>query len=124
MVEKNKEVVYVTYTCKRCEKAFLDIDVNNNINELPLKTRYCPECVALGYENKKTKKKLTQAQLRDKVIKQKIKENNITEKEDIKFIQKYIKKQIRHKESTGQRVIVSNIFNNAIEVLSYQSWKS
>ena len=29
-----KETVYVTFTCKKCGKAFLDIDVNNNINEL------------------------------------------------------------------------------------------
>lgn len=32
-----KELVYVTYTCKRCGSAFLDVDISNNINEIPLK---------------------------------------------------------------------------------------
>ena len=62
-----KETVYVTFTCKKCGKAFLDIDVNNNINELPLKTRYCPDCVAQCYTNGKIKKTLTKEQERNKV---------------------------------------------------------
>lgn len=69
------------------------------------------------------KKKLTTEQERQKILKEKLKENNITDKQDIKFIQKYVKKQITHKESTGQRIVINYIFNDAMEVLSYQSWK-
>lgn len=118
-----KEIVYVTYTCKKCESAFIDIDPNDDINEIPLKTRYCPNCVALGYTNDKVKKKLTKEQEQKKVIKNKLKENNITDKKDIQFIQKYINQQVRHKQATEQRINIAHIFNSALEVLSYQSWK-
>lgn len=118
-----KETVYVTFTCKKCGKAFLDIDVNNNINELPLKTRYCPDCVAQGYTNGKIKKTLTKEQERNKIVKEKLKENNITDKKDIQFIKKYIRKQIANKEKLKQPIFINYIFNDAVEVLGYQSWK-
>ncbi len=120
---KGKEVVYVTYTCKKCGKAFIDIDINDNINELPLKTRYCPECVAKGYLNDKLKKKQTLEQLRNKEIKKKIKEAGYTDERDIKFLTKYVKKQISHKEKTNQRIYLDHIFKDGVEVLGYQSWK-
>lgn len=115
-----KEIVYVTFTCKHCGNAFIDEDVNNDINDEPLKTRYCPKCVELGYVNKK---KLTPEQERKKYIKNKLKENNITDKKDIQFVQKYINKQIAYKQSTSQKIIINHIFNSALEVLSYQDWK-
>ena len=104
-----KETVYVTFTCKKCGKAFLDIDVNNNINELPLKTRYCPDCVAQGYTNGKIKKTLTKEQERNKIVKEKLKENNITDKKDIQFIKKYIRKQITNKEKLKQPIFINYI---------------
>lgn len=120
---KQKEPVYVTYTCKKCGSAFVDLDPNDDINETPLKTRYCPDCVAKGYTNDKFVKKITLEQQRQKDIKTKLKANNITDDKDISFIKKYINKQITHKESTGQRIILNYIFKDALEVLSYQSWK-
>lgn len=120
---KQKEPVYVTYTCKKCGSAFVDLDPNDDINETPLKTRYCPDCVAKGYTNDKFVKKITLEQQRQKDIKTKLKANNITDDKDISFIKKYINKQIAHKESTGQRIILNYIFKDALEVLSYQSWK-
>lgn len=123
MTSKTKEVVYVTYTCKKCGTAFLDIDINNDINDLPLKTRYCPTCVSLGYTNGKTKKKLSIEQEREKIIKSKLKECGISDAQDVKFIQKYVKKQIKFKENTKQRIILNYIFNEAVEVLGYQAWK-
>lgn len=120
---KQKEPVYVTYTCKKCGSAFVDLDPNDDINETPLKTRYCPDCVAKGYTNDKFVKKITLEQQRQKDIKIKLKANNITDDKDISFIKKYINKQIAHKESTGQRIILNYIFKDALEVLSYQSWK-
>lgn len=120
---KQKEPVYVTYTCKKCGSAFVDLDPNDDINEIPLKTRYCPDCVAKGYTNDKFVKKITLEQQRQKDIKTKLKANNITDDKDISFIKKYINKQIAHKESTGQRIILNYIFKDALEVLSYQSWK-
>lgn len=120
---KQKEPVYVTYTCKKCGSAFVDLDPNDDINETPLRTRYCPDCVAKGYTNGKFVKKITLEQQRQKDIKTKLKANNITDDKDISFIKKYINKQIAHKESTGQRVILNYIFKDALEVLSYQSWK-
>lgn len=118
-----KELVYVTYTCKKCGSAFLDVDINDNINELPLKTRHCPNCVAKGHKNEKMSKTLSKDKEREQFVKQKIKELNITEMQDIKFIKKYFKQQVSNKEKTGQKVYINNIFNNALEVLSYQSWK-
>lgn len=117
MVGLKKEKIYVTYTCKRCGCAFMDLDADNSINDIPLKTRYCPQCVAMGYTNrsKSTKK--------DK-IKDMIKAKGITDKKDIAFINKYIKKQIEHKEKTNQRIYLSFLFNDAVEVLGYQSWKN
>jgi len=120
---KSKEPVYVTYTCKKCGSAFVDLDPNDDINETPLRTRYCPDCVAKGYVNDKFVKKITLEQQRQKDIKTKLKANNITDDKDISFIKKYINKQIAHKESTGQRIILNYIFKDALEVLSYQSWK-
>ena len=119
-----KEKVYVTYTCKKCGRAFIDEDIDNNINEVPLKTRYCPACVAKGYTNDKLKKTLTKEQERNKIIKQKLKENNITDKKDVQFIKKYIRNQVKHKENTKQPVFINFIFKDALEVLSYQSWKN
>lgn len=117
------EAVYVTYTCKKCGSAFIDIDPNDDINETPLKTRYCPDCVAKGYKNPRLTKTLSKDKKREKFIEENLKENNIFDKKDISFIKKYIKKQINFKESNKQIVNISNIFKNAVEVLGYQSWK-
>ena len=59
MVGLVKEPVYVTYTCKnpKCRKAFIDLDPYNDINDEPLQTRYCPDCVKLGFKNEKYKSK-------------------------------------------------------------------
>lgn len=118
-----KELVYVTYTCKKCGSAFLDVDINDDINDIPLKTRYCPNCVALGYKNNKMVKTVSKDKEREQFIKTKIKELNITEIQDIKFIKKYTKQQISNKEKRGQKIYINSIFNDALEVLSYQSWK-
>ena len=53
----------------------------------------------------------------------KLKENNITDKKDIQFIKKYIRKQITNKEKLKQPIFINYIFNDAVEVLGYQSWK-
>ena len=66
-LKKKKEEVYVTYTCKKCGKAFVDLDPMDSINEIPLKTRYCPDCVAKGYVN--SNKAVTPEQQRSKEIK-------------------------------------------------------
>lgn len=116
-----KELVYVTYTCKKCGSAFLDVDVNNDINDIPLKTRYCPNCVAKGYKNKKIT--ISKEKEREQFITQKIKELNIIDVQDVKFIKKYIRQQISNKEKTNQKVYINSIFNSALEVLSYQPWK-
>lgn len=115
--------VYVTFTCKKCNKAFLDVDINNDINEEPLRTRYCPDCVAKGFKNKKINKISKKEKERNEVIKQRLEENNITDKKDIQFIKKYIKNQIIRKESNKQPVYINYIFNDALVILSYQDWK-
>lgn len=117
MVGLKKETVYVTYTCKKCGKAFIDVDPLDNINELPLKNRYCPECVKNGYKNSKL---ITPEQLREKEIKQKIKELGYTDPKDVNFLKKYIKQQIARKEQLGQRIYLNYILKDAIEVLGYQ----
>lgn len=118
-----REPVYVTYTCKKCGSAFVDLDPNDDINETPLKNRYCPDCVAKGYTNGNFIKKITPEQQRLKDIKAKLKANNITDDKDVAFVKKYINKQIQHKEATGQKIFLNYIFNDALEVLGYQSWK-
>lgn len=40
---------YVTHTCKRCEKAFIDEDLFDSQNFYP-NWKYCPEC-SKYYEN-------------------------------------------------------------------------
>lgn len=118
---KSKEPVYVTYTCKKCGGAFVDLDPYDSINETPLKNRYCPDCVAKGYTN--DKKLITPEQQRNKDIKAMIKMQNIKDDRDIAFIKKYINQQIAHKELTKQKIFLKWIFKDALEVLSYQSWK-
>lgn len=121
-----KEPVYVTYTCKKCGCAFVDLDPNDDINEVPLKNRYCPDCVAKGFTNKNLKP-LTQKEVRQldfkTRIKNALKENNITDKKDASFITKEMNKRIKQKELTGQKVYFDYLFKEAIEVLGYQSWK-
>lgn len=118
-----KELVYVTYTCKKCGSAFLDVDLNDNINDLPLKTKYCPDCVLKGFKNDKVKAKETKEQLQKKFFKEQIKENGIVDNRDISFLKKKFFKDIKHKENTNQRVYLNNIFKDALEVLGYQDWK-
>lgn len=120
-LKKKKEEVCVTYTCKKCGKAFVDLDPMDSINEIPLKTRYCPDCVAKGYVN--SNKIVTPEQQRSKEIKAMLKANNITDARDYAFIKKYMNQQIAHKEATQQRIYLRYIFKDALEVLGYQSWK-
>ena len=47
----DKEINFVTHTCKHCGKAFIEQD-NNNSQDVPPTWRYCPECVKNGYRNR------------------------------------------------------------------------
>lgn len=123
------EKTYVTYTCKNknCRKAFIDLDPNNDINEEPLKNRFCPDCVKKGFKNPQLKPKSSKQikESEDKIfILEKIKAYNIVDKKDINFILKYCKKNIERKNQNGLYVNRLNIFKEALEVLSYQNWKS
>lgn len=118
-----KELIYVTYTCKKCGKAFLDIDKFNDIDEIPLKTRYCPECVVLGYKNEKHKRNKKQEDVKITYFKERIKLENIQDERDIAFLIKEYKKIIKRKEEHKMRINTNYIFNEALEVLGYQDWK-
>ena len=132
MVGLVKEPVYVTYTCKnpKCRKAFIDLDPYNDINDEPLQTRYCPDCVKLGFKNEKYKSKKDRMAIvkkrqdpRGEYIKTHIKELGIKDQREKRFIISYCNKQNKHKTSVGVKIIISSIFRDALEVLSYQKWK-
>lgn len=118
-----KELVYVTYTCKRCGSAFVDVDKFNDIDEVPLKTRYCPDCVALGFKNDKHKRNKKIEDPRVIYFKERIKSDNITDERDIVFLRKEYNKIIKRKEECKMRINTNYIFNEALEVLGYQDWK-
>ena len=56
-----KEKIYVTHTCKRCGRAFVAEDTAN-VQDVSSKSKYCDECVKLGYKNKQ-KREFTQEQI-------------------------------------------------------------
>lgn len=117
------EKVFVTYTCKNkaCEKAFIDEDFFNNINEVPLKTRYCPECVKKGFKNTKPQKIRTDVYI--SVFNEMLLESNVSEKKDVDFLKKYYNKQIDYKKENKYKIYPKKIFAEALEVLGYQDWK-
>lgn len=123
------EKVYVTYTCKNkdCRKAFIDIDINNNINEVPLQNRYCPDCVKRGFKNEKQKRKTKEELIAEDNLNfflKQIEENNIEDKKDIAFLKKEFFKNIKTKTQLGCRINRASLFKQALEVLGYQDWKS
>lgn len=123
------EKVYVTYTCKNkdCRKAFIDIDINNNINEVPLQNRYCPDCVKNGFKNEKQKRKTKEELIAEDNLNfflKQIEENNIEDKKDIAFLKKEFFKNIKTKTQLGCRINRVSLFKQAVEVLGYQDWKS
>lgn len=115
------ENVYVTYTCKnpKCRCAFIDLDPNNSINDIPSKNRYCPECVKKGFKNEQFKKI---AKI-ENIFNQELLERNITDTKDIAFLRKTYNKTIKFKQENGFRVLPKSIFKEALEILSYQPWK-
>lgn len=123
-----KEKVYVTYTCKnpKCRIAFIDLDPNNNIDDVPLKNRYCPECVKNGLKNSNLKK-MSKQEIEAKdilsFINDNIKSLGMEDKKDIKFIKKYFLNKLKTKKNNGERVNKVTLFKETMEVLSYQNWK-
>lgn len=113
--------VYVTYTCKnsKCRNAFLDLDPDNSINDVPLKTRYCPECVKKGFKNEPFKK----INKIDLAFKEEVLSRNITDAKDIAFLRKTYNKSVKFKQDNNFRVLPKSIFKEALEILSYQPWK-
>lgn len=110
-----KEKIYVTFTCKKCGKAFLDVDDFDEVVDLPLKTKYCPECISLGFKNAKPKKSTS----RKKQFEMLIKQNNITDKSDISILNKEYQKHIKNCEEFGKKISIPSIFKMCLEVLSY-----
>lgn len=119
-----EELVYVTYTCKRCHCAFIDLDPNNNINDTPRTNRYCPKCEKEGYKNTPLKTKKKQKYDKNSIFfKSEIQTRGITEDRDIKFLKRQFLKIIQTKEMQGKKIVPRYIFNEAMEILSYQEWK-
>ena len=60
---EEKEIVYVTHTCKNskldpkdpnyCDRAWVDVD-KTNVKDTPPTWKYCPECVKKGFKNPRT----------------------------------------------------------------------
>lgn len=106
---------YVTYTCKKCGCAFVDLDEFNEVFDTPLTTKYCPNCVKNGYKNKK----LSQKERYIKLFEMFIRDNKIELNDDIKILKKHYFKIIKDYQDVDRKIIPSNIFNECLEILSY-----
>ena len=98
----DKEINFVTHTCKHCGKAFIEQD-NNNSQDVPPTWRYCPECVKNGYRNRvMTKNERHLVKLYDFY-----KENNIKDSK----IQDTIEKCYFMYINNSQHVRLSTVYN-------------